>query len=88
MRVVRLGWTALAAALALVPISAQQAPDTTPAPERHLANLRQLTNGGENAEAYFSPDGTELIFQSTRPGVPCDQIFIMKRGRDESPSCQ
>ncbi len=78
MRVVRLAWTALAAALALVPISAQQVPQTTPAPERHLTDLRQLTNGGENAEAYFSPDGTELIFQSTRPGVPCDQIFIMK----------
>src|SRR5687768_12366171 len=46
--------------------------------ERHLANVRQLTTGGENAEAYFSPDGTRLIFQSTREGVPCDQIFTMK----------
>jgi Tol biopolymer transport system component len=46
--------------------------------ERHLANIRQLTFGGENAEAYFSPDGTRLIFQSTREGVPCDQIFTMK----------
>ena len=45
--------------------------------EAHLANLRQLTFGGENAEAYFSADGTELIFQSTREGVPCDQIFRM-----------
>src|SRR5688500_10909672 len=58
--------------------------DTTDQPspaggqERHLANVRQLTNGGENAEAYFSPDGTRLIFQSTREGVPCDQIFTMK----------
>ena len=50
----------------------------TPAPERHLRNIRQLTFGGENAEAYFSPDGTRLIFQSTREGVPCDQIFTMK----------
>ncbi len=46
--------------------------------ERHLTNIRQLTNGGENAEAYFSFDGTRLIFQSTREGVPCDQIFTMK----------
>src|SRR5262245_50618549 len=46
--------------------------------ERHLRNIRQLTFGGENAEAYFSPDGTRLIFQSTREGSPCDQIFTMK----------
>ncbi|HET7619965.1 MAG TPA: hypothetical protein VFK20_15770 [Vicinamibacterales bacterium] len=46
--------------------------------ERHLRNIRQLTFGGENAEAYFSPDGSRVIFQSTRDGVPCDQIFTMK----------
>jgi TolB protein len=46
-------------------------------PERHLQNLRQLTFGGENAEAYFSFDGTRLIFQSTRDGYPCDQIYTM-----------
>ncbi len=45
--------------------------------ERHLANLRQLTNGGENAEAYFSADGNRLIFQSTRDGRSCDQEYIM-----------
>ena len=45
--------------------------------EVHLANIRQLTFGGENAEAYFSHEGTEIIFQSTREGVPCDQIFRM-----------
>ena len=45
--------------------------------ENHLANLRQLTYGGENAEAYFSQDGSQLIFQTTREGVPCDQIFRM-----------
>ena len=49
-----------------------------PRPSAHLRNIRQLTFGGENAEAYFSPDGTRLIFQSTREGVPCDQIFTMK----------
>jgi Tol biopolymer transport system component len=54
------------------------------ADEPRLVNLRQLTNGGENAEAYFSADGRRLIFQSTRPPeVPCDQIFSMNLdGRD------
>jgi Tol biopolymer transport system component len=45
--------------------------------ERHLGNLRQLTFGGQNAEAYFSPDGRRLIFQSTRDGRGCDQIYTM-----------
>jgi len=45
--------------------------------ERHLANLKQLTFGGQNAEAYFSSDGKKLIFQSTRPPFQCDQIFTM-----------
>jgi TolB protein len=46
--------------------------------ESRLLNLRRLTNGGENAEAYFSADGRQLIFQATRPGVNrCDQIFTM-----------
>lgn len=42
-----------------------------------LTNLRQLTHGGQNAEAYWSPDGKRLIFQSTRAPYQCDQIFIM-----------
>ncbi len=46
--------------------------------ERHLANIRQLTFGGENAEAYFSADGKQLIFQSTRGSIDCDQIYTMK----------
>src|SRR4029453_304700 len=46
--------------------------------ERHLRNIRKLTSGGENAEAYFSADGTRLIYQSTRPEYPCDQIYTMK----------
>jgi len=45
--------------------------------ERHLRNIRQLTDGGENAEAYFSKDGKQLIFQSKRPPYQCDQIFVM-----------
>jgi Tol biopolymer transport system component len=43
--------------------------------EVHLAGLLQLSRGGENAEAYWSPDGRELTFQSSRPPYGCDQIF-------------
>src|SRR5437868_4153465 len=42
-----------------------------------LSNLQQLTHGGQNAEAYWSPDGKRLIFQSTREGAECDQQYIM-----------
>src|SRR5438093_2913242 len=46
--------------------------------EPQLRNIRQLTHGGENAEAYFSPDGRWLIFQCTRDGRRCAQQFIMR----------
>ena len=46
--------------------------------ERHLQRIRQLTNGGENAEAYFSRDGKWLTFQSTRDGRRCDQQYVMR----------
>jgi TolB protein len=45
--------------------------------ETRIKSLKQLTFGGQNAEAYFSADGTKLIFQSTRPPFNCDQIFSM-----------
>lgn len=45
--------------------------------EIRLADVRQLTFGGENAEAYWSPDGAELVFQSTRSPHDCDQIYRM-----------
>ena len=45
--------------------------------EKHLRNIKQLTFGGENAEAYFSSDGKQLIFQSTREDHVCDQIYTM-----------
>jgi Tol biopolymer transport system component len=45
--------------------------------ERHLANVRQITFGGENAEAYFSRDGRSLTFQSTRDGRTCDQQYVV-----------
>ncbi|XZF14204.1 TolB family protein [Chitinophagaceae bacterium MMS25-I14] len=45
--------------------------------ERHFANMRQLTSGGDNAEAYFGSDNKHITFQRTHPkeGLNCDQIF-------------
>jgi len=43
----------------------------------HLDHIKQLTFGGQNAEAYWAPDGKRLIFQSTREKLGCDQIFVM-----------
>lgn len=58
--------------------SVERSDNAQPAPnERHLANIKQLTFGGENAEAYFSADGRHLIFQSTRGAIACDQIYTM-----------
>jgi TolB protein len=52
--------------------------DTLKLPEeKHLTNIKQLSFGGENAEAYFSADGQQLIFQATRDGHGCDQIYTM-----------
>jgi Tol biopolymer transport system component len=45
--------------------------------ETHLADLRQLTFDGENAEAYFSPDGRSLVFQRTPPDGGCDQQYLL-----------
>ena len=80
------------AAAALVAAAASCLPGTTREPddaaarpvsvaadsgERHLARIVRLTNGGENAEAYFSGDGRRLVFQSTRDGRTCDQQYVM-----------
>ena len=45
--------------------------------ERFFTNLRQLTFEGQNAEAYFSADGTRLIFQRQRGDGGCDQQYVM-----------
>jgi len=57
--------------------------------EKHLANIRQLTFGGQSAEAYFSADDKYLSFQHqgqffdpathkpVGPNIPCDQIFTI-----------
>lgn len=68
----------------LVSAQGPQAPTAAPSPgdvarlETHLADVRMLTDRGENAEAYFSPDGTRLIFQSSPDTASCDQIYVMK----------
>jgi TolB protein len=48
--------------------------------EKHFSNIRQLTFGGDNAEAYFSFDGKYLIFQhkNEKENVMCDQMYIGK----------
>jgi Tol biopolymer transport system component len=48
--------------------------------EKYFKNVRQLTFGGDNAEAYWSYDGKSIVFQKTNPkeGVFCDQIFAGK----------
>lgn len=78
-----LGWGLGAAAATVAPLTVTlpatgASPVAPDARERHLANLRQLTAGGQNAEAYWDWTGTRLIFQSTRPPYACDQIFTMR----------
>jgi Tol biopolymer transport system component len=57
--------------------STQESASLTLSEESHLRNARQLTFGGQNAEAYFSIDDRYLILQSTHGEYQCDQIFTM-----------
>lgn len=79
----------------LIGCQEKQNSDTTPPPsktvgltstdtlvfpqEKHLKNMHQLTFGGDNAEAYFSFDNQNLVFQATNKdwGAECDQIYTM-----------
>jgi Tol biopolymer transport system component len=79
---VLVGSIALSAALVTYSQSPGQAKSVTssltaPGEERHLRNVRQLTFGGTNAEAYLSPDNKSLIFMHQGDGVPCDQMYTM-----------
>jgi Tol biopolymer transport system component len=55
------------------------------AQESNLKNIKMLTNGGDNAEAYFSPDGKNLTLQisNTAFGIPCDQIYNLDINQKE-----
>ena len=66
----------LASASAPAPGSSAQAGHAQALPgEDHLSDLVQLTFGGENAEAYWSPNGAELIYQARPVDQGCDRIF-------------
>lgn len=66
-----LGWIGLLLAL-------NQDPEARPLEgERRFASLRQLTTGGTHAEAYWSFDGTKLVYQATREGDRADQIYVL-----------
>ena len=86
---------ALAAVLALGACASEEAADTATEEmavadnlamegETHIRNIRQLTDGGENAEAYWAFDGSALIYQAKKPGMECDQIFVLDMETGES----
>lgn len=56
---------------------APSAPIAPASGETHLTSLRQLTFGGQNAEAYWSADGKKIVYQSRQPEYPDEQIFVM-----------
>ncbi len=62
---------------ALLLILAQGAAVPADSGEAHLRNVRQLTFGGQNAEAYYSASGRLLIFQRQGPDEQCDQMYVM-----------
>ncbi|RIA11090.1 WD40 repeat protein [Flavobacteriaceae bacterium MAR_2010_72] len=54
--------------------------DTLIYPEEiHFKSIRQITFGGDNAEAYWSFDDKQIVFQSNNTAwdVACDQMFLM-----------
>ena len=66
---------------ATTPTPVPDAPKPAPvkaAEETHFGELTQLTFGGENAEAYWSLDGTRLSFQAHSSEQGCDRIYTMR----------
>lgn len=53
--------------------------------EKYLRNIKQVTFGGDNAEAYWSFQSAKLTFQSTSDkfGTSCDQIFYADPFKDD-----
>lgn len=70
--------TFISSAALLLMVSTVMVSDVA-AQERNLKNIQQITFGGDNAEAYFSPDSKHLTMQVTNPkrNIPCDQIYLM-----------
>jgi len=64
------------------PAASQPARDLALPAETHLTNLRQLTFGGENAEAYWSWAGNALVLQARGPEAACDRIFRLPLAPD------
>jgi Tol biopolymer transport system component len=59
-------------------LTVAQLPDLRDPREKHLKNIQQLTESGQNAEAYWSFDGKKISFQSYGvDGVKADQIYVM-----------
>ena len=52
--------------------------------EKHFKSIRQITFGGDNAEAYWNWDDTQMIFQSNNTAwdLNCDQMFLMDIGEN------
>jgi hypothetical protein len=48
--------------------------------ERHFARLWQITQGGENAEGYWSFAGDRLVLQRRFGEAKCDRIFVTESG--------
>ncbi len=76
--------------LSYASVFAQAAATTKPSEtaeikEKHLKNIKQLTFGGDNAEAYFNRGGTLVSCQITNPkwNVPCDQIYMIDLAKAE-----
>ncbi len=62
---------------AYIDITTVTGADLSPSVDRHMKNVTRITFEGDNAEAYFSPDGRRLIYQSNRGGNACDKIWVM-----------
>lgn len=88
-RSLSLGVTAILVVAALAATGASKKPAFRPVPpsavaqdslirpgEAHFAHLWQLTFGGQNAEAYWSADGTKLTFQAMHGDAKCDEQYV------------
>jgi len=78
-------YTPLFFALLILSCSSEKKDNLRYENESHLKNIKQLTFGGDNAEAYWSYDNSKLVFQANNPewGTDCDQIYYMDAEENE-----